>query len=374
VTSALTAPHGAEERAFLADGPWGRVERVPILLSPPLEFAAYYKRELEHLEWHFPSLDQTQVAELLERLGVEAPDRRRLLAAARWNETTASLEIAVQPAEVIELPRLARERIYDWLSLHDVNVSHANAFRFCGESVQDWFRRSPLQDSTIEFIKRYAYRRGPFWVFADLPLLAQTIQGDELALALKVLSREATFLLKLHVNPELSTAGLAEYWGVGKRNKDIGPLLESLAHIPGGQIIDVVHLLPPFARRWLYTYPRPRQDGLDHRRDCHWTSMNFFRETPDDQFTDLRFVSQVIETRMAPVAHDDLRPGDVAVFFANDQEAIHSAVYVADDVVFSKNGPALTRPWVLMRLEDLRHFYTQGRPQTVQFYRWLDLV
>jgi hypothetical protein len=374
VTSAPSAPREIAPSSYLDGGPWGRVERVPILLSPPLEFVAYFQQEMEHLDWHFPGHDTARVDELLARLGLEANDRRGLLARAEWNPDKQSLVIPVQPAIVAELPRLARERVYDWLSLHDANVSHANAFRYCGETLADWFRGAPLRDSTIELIQKFAYRRGPFWVFADLPLLAQTISGDELAQALKVLSREATFLMRLHVDERDSVDALAAFWGFGNRNKDIGPLLESLAHIPGGQTIDVVHLLPPFARRLLFTYPRRRQDGLDHRRDCHWTSMNFFRETPDDQFTDLQLVSQVIESRMAKVERPDLRPGDVAVFFASDQEAIHSAVWIADDVLFTKNGPAVTRPWILMQLEDLRNFYTQGRPQTVQYYRWLDLM
>lgn len=364
----------ATTRTFLGPGAWGRVETVPILLSPPREFAAYFQKELEHLDWHFPEMTQAQVGNLLAQLGFDAQVTSELMANARWNVATNSCEIFVRPEGVADMPREPKERLYDWLSLHDINVSHANAFRYCGELLDDWFRDTELNDATVDLLRSFSYRRGPYWVFADLPLLAQRVKGEELTQALKVLSRESTFLLKLHVDSSDSISDLSDYWGFGKRNKDIRPLLESLRFIPGGQIIDIVHLLPPFARRLLYTYPRPRQDGLDHRRDCHWTSMNFFRETPDDQFTSLEFVSQVIQNRMTPVHRENLRPGDVAIFFASDQQAIHSAVYVADGVLFTKNGPSLTRPWMFMHLEPLRHFYTQGRPQTVQFYRWIDLM
>jgi hypothetical protein len=46
---------------------------------------------------------------------------------------------------------------------------------------------------------------------------------------------------------------------------------------------------------------------------------------------------------------------------------------VADDILFTKNGPAMTRPWMLMKQEHLRHFYPQSAGVQVRLYRRLGL-
>ena len=35
----------------------------------------------------------------------------------------------------------------------------------------------------------------------------------------------------------------------------------------------------------------------------------------------------------------------------------HSAVFLADDLVFTKNGQNYTMPWMIMRIADLRAMY-----------------
>jgi hypothetical protein len=87
---------------------------------------------------------------------------------------------------------------------------------------------------------------------------------------------------------------LVRYWGRGGRERQVRPLLESLAQFRRGQSIDIVHLLPAFARRLLYTYPRPAHDGHDVLRDCHWSSLNFFADQPDDQLLNINVVCQTI--------------------------------------------------------------------------------
>jgi hypothetical protein len=42
-----------------------------------------------------------------------------------------------------------------------------------------------------------------------------------------------------------------------------------------------------------------------------------------------------------------------------DKEKIkHSAVYLADDLVFTKNGQNYTMPWMIMRISDLHAMYS----------------
>jgi hypothetical protein len=49
--------------------------------------------------------------------------------------------------------------------------------------------------------------------------------------------------------------------------------------------------------------------------------------------------------------------------------ALHSCVYLADDLVFTKNGDNLLTPWILVRISDLKQVYFSDRDGTVQAYR-----
>ena len=52
---------------------------------------------------------------------------------------------------------------------------------------------------------------------------------------------------------------------------------------------------------------------------------------------------------------------------------MHAAVYIADDIVFTKNGFHCTQPWILMHLKDMVETYAArlptGKQLNVLYYR-----
>jgi len=44
-------------------------------------------------------------------------------------------------------------------------------------------------------------------------------------------------------------------------------------------------------------------------------------------------------------------------------------VYVADDIVFTKNGDSVLAPWVLMQLQDVESIYRRSPSTRIQGYR-----
>jgi hypothetical protein len=146
------------------------------------------------------------------------------------------------------------------------------------------------------------------------------------------------------------------------------PLLEALAKVPGGGSVTIAYLLPPFARLRLYTYPNPATDPAATRENCFWTAMNFFNENPDPQFLNLENTRRVLEmdylqTEKLPVY------GDLIVLVDATGTPIHMCVYLADDVVFTKNGVDYMQPWVLMRIRDMKQFYVARTPVRMLVYR-----
>lgn len=358
------------EDAFVGNlGPWGNLEHLWFSISPPIDFVQHYQFDPLLHPWQFPHCTREQVAEFLARCGLSAPDVGRLLERVTEDVATQGISLFPSPAALRELPSIVRTRLYLWLSQLNPVSWQANAFRFCGNSLDEWFRNAPLSPKTIELIRPYVYRHGPFLMFADLPAVSGELSDrEELVRLVKVLAREITLLIKLHVRPGENIEPLVRYWGRGGRAKEVRPILESLAHFRRGQSIDIVHLLPPFARRLLYTYPRPSNDGHDELRDCHWTSLNFFADQPNDSLLNMNAVLQTIVGQWQPLEGEPAL-GDLGLFHDERNDVFHSAIYVADDVFFTKNGPSLTRPWMLMTREQLLHFYPQDAATQVKFYR-----
>jgi len=62
------------------------------------------------------------------------------------------------------------------------------------------------------------------------------------------------------------------------------------------------------------------------------------------------------------------RFGDVLCFL-DEGEGLHTCVYVADDIVFTKNGDSVLAPWVLMQLQDVESIYRRSPSTRIQGYR-----
>ena len=132
---------------------------------------------------------------------------------------------------------------------------------------------------------------------------------------------------------------------------DIRPMMEALKALPQGGLLNLVYLMPKFARDRLYTFPMPNQSG-DPVMDCHWTTFNFASDTPDNRFSDPDFDVQFIEKNYYQIAAPS-QYGDILLLMNDRQEIKHSAVYLADDLVFTKNGNNFRQPWTIMRIPDL---------------------
>jgi len=149
--------------------------------------------------------------------------------------------------------------------------------------------------------------------------------------------------------------------------KDARPFLESLQRLPGGGSANLVFLLPQFARSRLYTFPAPPKPG-DTPMDCHWSTMNFFNDPPDNRFCNPDFTVQYLKTNYYAIARPSLY-GDLVLVFNDQGNAIHSAVYLADDIVFTKNGNNYAQPWTLLHMKDLAADYSPDGNIKLAFYR-----
>ena len=84
--------------------------------------------------------------------------------------------------------------------------------------------------------------------------------------------------------------------------------------------------------------------------------MNFFNSRPNRSFLE---PTNVVKTLTAEytVVKDKPVFGDILALLDAHNNYIHMCIYIADDVVFTKNGGHFYRPWILMKFAELQESY-----------------
>jgi hypothetical protein len=177
-----------------------------------------------------------------------------------------------------------------------------------------------------------------------------------------------TCIMRLRVKQDSDIDGLLKYWGKGRREKAIRPLLESLARKPNGGSINVSYFFPPFARMRLYTYPDIRVDPQVSREDCFYTALNFFKTQPDARYVDGTVTSKTLREEYHRVPAPPVF-GDLITLIDAAGNGIHTCVYIADGVVFTKNGSNYLQPWVMMKFADMMTFFPSDEPPRMIIFR-----
>lgn len=342
-------------------GPWGSPEYVRINIEPPDEFVPVDDRQFEPTRWHFLKYTRAQLTAFFNACDLTLPQRAALTDTSQWQGTTNGILVTPSNDLILELNSRARTQIYTVLAESEENLFHVWPATFRNGAADEWFRESGLSPATLAMVKDLAYPRGASLCFSDMPQAFSRIPSiPERRLLVKALSRQSTLLMKLRVTPGSDVAAMTAYWAKGGRAKDVAPLLDSLSKVPGGATVDVAHLLPPFARKRLNTYPYPPTEPDKPLPDCFWTALNFFNDPPDDRYHDDTVWRKELEQDYTGVAEATF--GDLVFFLRADGTPMHAAVHIADDVVFTKNGGSLNQPWILMKLEDLLAKYPTATP------------
>lgn len=348
-------------------GPWGELEFARVNIEPPDAFLPPPDREFEPTRWFFEGQSQAQVQARFDRCKLSEPQRLALANPAVWMGETNGVTLTPGADVILGLAPEARAEIYRELARCARNEFQYWPYTYRDSNVEEWFSHSGLSVATVNSLKKLVYRRGAAWCFSDLPELHARIANlAERRRLLKTLFRDSALLMKVRMRPQTDVEQLMQYWRRGGLAKDFRPLLESLTKVEGSIALDVAHLVPPFARERLNTYPSPAAPGKA-LPDCFWTAFNFFRDPPDDRYYDPKIWQGELEESYAIA--DAPTYGDLVFLLKPDGTPLHAAVYIADNVVFTKNGGHYRQPWVLTKLDDMRAHYEEEQGIRVVYFR-----
>jgi hypothetical protein len=309
--------------------------------------------------WRFPGTSPETLESVLRAAGLPPADAQRLRSTARFDPLVKGLVVAPDLDLVRRLTPDVRGRIYSLLAKSAHNVDQAHSFRYAASAPDAWLGLSPIAPATRAIVDPLIYRHGSYLHFADFDLVRREITDpNEQRKLAKALLRNATVKVELSVGDASEAGALAEYWGRGGRRTDIRPLLESIGGASAGGSIDIVHLLPAFARDHLYRYPKIAPGDLDRPviANCLWSSLNFFNAAADDRFLDVSYALERLKQDYF-IIEDGFELGDIVAWLDADGDLYHVAVYLADGLLFTKNGTSPVAPWAIMPIDRLTHYY-----------------
>jgi hypothetical protein len=351
-------------------GTWGTLVTWDIELERPVEYPTDEINHPRAQTWWFNGLKPEAVRSLLARNGLTAAQLSAALSPTNVS-TYASGTIVKPSGDFLEsLDAGARQKLYVGLAGLGINTYLDFPYIFPGNKIDTLYADEELNADDTALLKKLVYPNGGAVQLGDYDYLLNRIPTVERRRAItRVLSRQSAVFAGLVIKPDTDIDKIAAYWGniSNVRITDLRPLMEALKELPEGGNLSLFYLLPKFARDRLYTFPPPPHPG-GPVMDCHWTTFNFFNDPPDNRFNDPAFAVEYIHKNYYPIAAPSVY-GDILLLMNDRDEIKHSAVFLADDLVFTKNGNNYRQPWMLMHISDLLETYPATPPMKPVYMR-----
>ncbi len=357
---------------YCLPGSWGHLRYTEMVIEPPPGVVNVMALPTNATCWYLEALSPLVLKQRLLGCGLS----ESLAVALQTNATPVAggNGFLLHPPDdlVVNLGTGDRANLYGLLATHTQNVAHTTPFRFELNTQRDWFEGTQLTPAVETLLRKLVYREGNMQLFSDLPLVLRRHPEHALyARLFRALSREVALDVRLHLLPGDSTKDLAHYWGWPDREAEVAARMTAAQEPGGNHTVPLQELLPPFPRERLNLYPGPDDPSFS---GCHYTTLNFFSRQPDLRFTSLSEVSLTLQRDYLEVPGKEYQLGDVLLFVKKGEGVVHSCNFLAANLVFTKNGGSLVRPWRIARLDDLMDFYSYPKPVTLRVMRRRDLL
>lgn len=347
-----------DKSATLRTGAWGTLIVREINLERPVEYltdeVTVPRREI----WTFNNMGSEAVRKILSQSGLAEAQISKAFAPGSFSEKNSTIELVPTEEFLLSFTPEQREKFFTVVAGQGVNLYWDFPYIFPDDEFEKICASGQLNPDDVKLLKKLAYPHGAATQLSDYLFLLEKIPTVERRTKMtQALSRQSAVLARLAIQPDTDIDKIAGYWGgmPNVRFTDIRPLMESLKQLPEGGNLSLLYMLPKFARERLYTFPLPNQPN-DPVMDCHWSTFNFCNDTPDNRFNDPTYAVDYIRKNYYQIAAPS-HYGDILLLMNDKQEVKHSAVFIADDIVFTKNGNNYRQPWMLMHISDLLATY-----------------
>ena len=360
-------------------GTWGELIWRLFALEPPdrlVDEVLNHSRWREDIVWEMRA-SVGKIEKVLLSLGVSSLQITEMKQTGRLGEDEKAADgeavCIFRPSDefINGLSEKQRYSLYRFIGARDgwnpylkPRQLHPSSFR-----VSDRLVRTGLPESVIEKVDRLSYGYdGVPRVFSDMDYVLRDLSDAAMRVRLvKAVERRYSLHVQLRLSSSSDLASLSEYWGGRGRNREILPILESVADNADVDKLDIVHLLPPVPRRLLNSYPDEEMAYSGMMPNCFSTAASFFSDKLQQRFYDN--VDAVLEERYER-AFPPRQFGDLVVLWEPIKgELLHACNYIAGDIVFTKNGVERFSPWVFTSFSDLSKDFLYSGKLIISFFR-----
>jgi hypothetical protein len=338
--------------------PWGELVTSDVQIDLPDEYVRLEDFENKIPPWIFKGMNLQQTRDLMLSCGLTVQQTEHALSPQHVSETGSAVVIQPDSDLIFSLSPDVRAKFYSELGKNPENammqlpIIFKNSFKITVSGLA-------LDEKTISMVESLLYKRGGFECLSDYgALMSRLPLNEQRRRLIEAFFSQSTVIARLRIRPSTDIDKLLAYW-CGSVN-DCSPGLRSLLEAvqrraPDGGSINVIDLLPEFARERLYTYPLPTQSkGV--LMDCHWSTVNFINNS-EAHFVNGSDIGTYVEANCYQITKP-ARFGDMIFLMDDHEHLLHSAVYIAGDIVFSKDGADFRQPWTLVRMNDMIKTYS----------------
>jgi hypothetical protein len=355
-------------------GPWGDLAYTPFTIAAPDDLLPIRSIEARGTHWFFHGYTADALVALLQSTSLSPDQQRELLSPEVMHVQPDGIDLTPSPDFVISMPDDARNKLVTILA--EFPEAEKEFPIIASDTVDQLFTANGVAPSTVALFKRLCCPRGNYLVVSSLPALLSRLPTYEEKRGLaKAITSQRTMLLRLHVTPRTDINALAQYWGRGSWDTDVRTIFQTLPSNSDGAWLSITLVLPPLPSAEIYNFQTVEDNPLSGpavNRDCAWTALNFFNESPDPRFGTFPAVLHELQSNYVAVP-DAPRYGDVIFFSKPDGSVVHAAVYMADNICFTKNGSGIVNPWMLSTIQDVTEHYAYqlqpGQNLKVSYYR-----
>lgn len=356
----------------IVSGPWGDLQTWDVRLEQPAEYSGFESVTSEGPYWNFGSMSDQAVRAAMVSSGLSEEDADHFIRDCRV-QSLNGLVIKPDSLKLTGIKPETRSLLYRILASIPGNRFQAVPYYVPGDDPGYLFGNdAKFSGRVVPVMRKLCYRRNGFTYFSDPEaVLSQLPSARDRSEFLQSLTAQRVVFMRLLVRPDSDIDKPLNYWALsmpGVLLKDLRPLFEAQQGLSSGGAVSILYLLPKLAREKLFTSPLPPSSGQERLPDCHWTALNFFSAAPDPRMSDNDYAAKFITENYYQVAKPGVA-GDLVLLLDDQNKVIHSSVYIAGDVVFTKNGINYAQPWVLMHEKDLVGTFSGLDPVKVAYFR-----
>jgi len=352
------------------EGPWGELTISSMYLEAPNSVIDVIPKPNSVTRWSFPGSTPSGVKSILIKAGVQGALVEALTSSPKLVVSGSDVLLYPSLDDLLQLSAATRDTLYAEIAKSEQNEHYFEPVYILSDDAEEWLDKSNLSKAQKEVFRRLVWHRANALVFSDIEaLLGQAESKEEIDNTVRAVTRNRTLLVSQHFPLKKQTyEGFLNYWFAGQSESPRMTFIKAIAKESSiDDTVDIMHFFPVLMRERAYTFPSIRDATKGRMPDCHWTSLNFFNLTARDYYRNTKLAALQL-TESYDAVSPPYRFGDILCYIDNGN-GLHTCVYIADEIVLTKNGENILSPWVLLYISDVSKIYKRTPTTTIQGYR-----